>query len=72
MKNEIAFAQTLKKRQRFMCIKNYIMDDGEIAYYEGVEYISEKTGCLTDNQNDRFHKMDLNDKFNEHFEQIVL
>ena len=47
----------IEKGDRFKCIKDYIMDSGEIAYIEGKEYISELNGCLTDNGLDYRHKI---------------
>lgn len=62
----------IKKGQRFMCIKDYVMEDGWIAYFEGKEYICYEDNCLTDEQNDSHHKMNNETDFNEHFEEIVL
>lgn len=42
---------------RFLCIKNYIMEDGEIAFSEGKEYESWYNNCILDNQKDSEHDM---------------
>lgn len=43
---------------RFLCTKDYIMDDGDKAYTEGKEYISYYNNCITDDQLDAAHRMD--------------
>lgn len=57
----------IEKGDRFLCIKDYIMDDGRIAYYEGNIYYSELKNCITDNQKDVEHRMYDQDDFFDHF-----
>ena len=60
----------IKKGDRFLCIKKYKMEDGEIAYIKGKEYLSEGNTYLTDEQGDYFHKMEDQSNFFEHFQLI--
>ena len=60
----------IEKGDKFLCIKDYIMDDDSIAYTEGKDYVSESDGNLTDNQNSKLHAMNNEDDFFEHFKFI--
>lgn len=46
----------IKKGDRFLCIKDVEMDSSRIDYIKGKEYISEKDGCITDEEGDAYHK----------------
>lgn len=39
---------TIHKGDKFKCIKDVMMDDGEIAYRENGVYVSELNDCITD------------------------
>jgi len=60
----------IKKGDRFLCIKDFKMDDGEIAYVKGKEYVSDKNNHITDNEPDPNHKMKGLSNFFEHFLSI--
>lgn len=47
----------IKKGDVFLCIQDYVMDRGDIAYFKGGKYISHNDGCITDNDGDRTHMM---------------
>ena len=51
----------------FLCLEDYIMDDERIAYTKGKEYISEKDGCITDNDKDVSHEMYMEGDFFVYF-----
>jgi hypothetical protein len=57
----------IKNGNIYVCIKNYKMENGEIAYTKGKKYFSKVDGYLTDNSIDVFHKMNINSKFAKHF-----
>lgn len=61
----------IKKGDKFLCTKDYVMDDQTIAYYEGKEYLSEYDNCLTDEGGDDYHFMGQDDPFfDEHFKLL--
>jgi hypothetical protein len=62
--------KTIKKGQKFKCVKDYVMRGGQIAYKADKNYKSEIDYCLTDEQGTKKHGMNLNDYFYEHFELI--
>jgi hypothetical protein len=62
--------KTIKKGQKFKCVKDYVMRGGEIAYKAGKNYKSEIDYCLTDEQEIKGHRMSLSTNFYEHFELI--
>jgi len=56
----------IKKGDKFLCKKDYIMHDGELAYRKGCVYEAPEDNQL----NSLFvtnHKMDLDDEFYQHF-----
>jgi hypothetical protein len=55
---------------KFLCKKDYIMDDESIAYKEGVTYTSNKNGCITDEQGIEGHGMNGEYDFFEYFELL--
>jgi hypothetical protein len=61
--------KTIKKGQKFKCVKDYVMNSGQIAYKAGKNYKSDFAGCLTDDQSKK-HGMSLSTDFYEHFELI--
>jgi hypothetical protein len=49
----------IKKGDAFCCIKTVRMDDdidGEVAYKKGFIYVSEVEDCITDEDNETFHR----------------
>jgi hypothetical protein len=60
--------KTFKKRQRFLCLKDYIMDDGSIAYKRGQIYEASGKNTLP-SIFDSTHWMDRSGDFDEHFEK---
>ena len=59
----------IKKGDKFLCIRNFLMDDGEIAYKEGNTYVSDRNDCITDEIHDAFHEMNDID-INIYFKKI--
>ena len=57
----------INKGDCFLCIKDFIMDDGGRAYTKGVYYKSNVTNCITDNQYDPYHNMLHQKDFSKHF-----
>lgn len=61
---------SIKKGDRFVCIKNVVMNDGDIAYLKGEEYISECDGCITNRNEQKNHTWSNNpreDKWWDYF-----
>lgn len=48
----------IKKGQRFRCVKDVVMDNGDIGYREGRIYTSDNSGCLTGEQGREYHIWD--------------
>jgi NTP pyrophosphatase (non-canonical NTP hydrolase) len=42
----------IRKGDVFECIQCVIMDDGSVAYVKGKKYVSEKDGCITNDEHD--------------------
>lgn len=61
--------KSIKKGQQYRCIKDYIMDDGTLAYKSGWTY--EATGKnILPSLFDPTHQMDKSDDFKDHFKRI--
>lgn len=45
----------IKKGDKFLCIKDFVMDIGDTAYTKGKEYISEYDECVTNNDGNTRH-----------------
>lgn len=60
--------KTIKKGQRFLCLKDYVMDEGAIAYKSGQIYEASGKNTLPSNV-DSTHCMYRSDDFDEHFEK---
>lgn len=60
--------KTIKKGQRFLCLKDYIMDDGSLAYKCGQIYEASNKNTLP-SIFDSTHWMDRSGDFDEHFEK---
>ena len=45
----------IEKGNKFLCIKDVVMSDGDIAYKKGEVYRSERDGCITDIQGVMVH-----------------
>lgn len=61
----------IKKGDKFLCLSDYIMDDGPIAYKTGKIYTSERDNCITDEQSDEEHDMRENLDFFNYFEHFT-
>lgn len=63
---------TISIGDKFLCTSAVIMDDASISYREGKEYISEKDGCITDEDGDVEHMWTgcLTDKWNDYFVRL--
>ena len=60
----------IEKGDRFLCIKDYIMDDDSIAYTKGKTYLSNMDNYIIDNEKITPHKMSDEADFFEHFKPI--
>ena len=64
----------IKKGDRFLCIKDFIMDNGLIAYSVGLKYSSDFDKCITDNKSNTSHYMGFSsieiEATNEYFIKI--
>lgn len=63
---------TISIGDKFLCTSTVIMDDASISYREGEEYISEKDGCITDEDGDVEHRWTgcLTGKWNDYFVRL--
>lgn len=59
----------IKKGQKYLCIKDYLMDDGTLAYKSGEIYEASGKNTLP-SIFDSTHWMDRSDDFYDHFERI--
>lgn len=59
--------QKIKKGDAFLCVKDFVMQDGTIAFKKGVIYFSEQNKCLTNTWGQKEHYMDTCDIFTDHF-----
>lgn len=46
----------IEKGDKFLCIKDVVMDDDRLEYIAGETYISERDGCITDESGDTKHE----------------
>lgn len=66
----------IKKGDKFKCIKDFIMEEGNIAYIKNKEYISDKDGNLPDEELSEHYMHyyiengDDPNEFWEHFEKV--
>lgn len=60
--------KTIKKGQRYLCTKDYIMGSGNLAYKSGQIYESPEDGYLSSILSS-VHSMQRNDIFNKHFDK---
>ncbi len=51
----------------FLCIKDFKMENGWVAYYKGRTYKSERNNCITNESMDDGHIMANEDDFFKHF-----
>lgn len=58
----------IKAGQKFRCIKDVVMDSGDVRYREGVIYTSANDGCITDGSGDDRHMWPDDTETWEHFE----
>lgn len=61
--------KSIKKGQRFLCLKNYIMDNGSLAYKCGESYEASGKNTLPSLFDDT-HYMFRDSEFKEHFKRI--
>lgn len=61
--------KTIKKGQKYLCTKDYIMEEGSIAYKAGEVYKSSGKNTLP-SLFDNTHTMFRDEDFNQHFKRI--
>jgi hypothetical protein len=55
--------------KKYICKKNYVMDDERIAFKKGVIYeFDNDFTCLKNENNEKHYMIDYDDDFKEHFE----
>ena len=47
----------INKGDKFLCVRDFIMSDGTVAYERGKIYTSDESSCITDEQGDISHVM---------------
>jgi hypothetical protein len=60
----------IKQGDKFLCIKDFVMKGGQVAYTKGKVYLSEMRDALTDNEDDTLHDMSELEDFFEYFERV--
>lgn len=55
------------KGDKFKCIQDVVMDDGEVLYRKGKAYASEIDGCITDEQHDERHEWNIQEDDKENW-----
>lgn len=53
---ELENSKVIRKGEKFECIKDVIMVDGNLAYMKGEIYLSETNGCITNVQGNTKHQ----------------
>lgn len=53
---ELESTKVIRRGEKFECIKDVIMDDGDLAYMNGEIYLSEANDCITDAQGNTKHQ----------------
>ena len=61
--------KSIKKGQRYLCLKDYVMDNGSLAYKCGEAYEASGKNTLP-SLFDNTHTMFRDEDFNEHFKRI--
>jgi hypothetical protein len=60
----------IEKGDRFLCLKNFVMTNGQVAYIEGKIYTSDRDGYLPDESPEILHQMDGVKEFFDYFKLI--
>lgn len=60
--NEDLDMNKIRKGDKFECIQDVVMDDGEVLYRNGKAYASQIDGCITDEQHDERHEWGIFDE----------
>lgn len=63
--------QKINKGDKFLCIKDFIMQDGTTAFKKGVVYTSENNNCLTNSWGTKEHYMHECDDFSDYFKTPI-
>jgi hypothetical protein len=61
--------KTIKKGEKYLCLKDYVMDEGNTAFKVEFIYESLKEGSLK-SEIDKTHKIYLDSEFYEHFKLV--
>jgi hypothetical protein len=64
------YSYTIEEGDVFECLKDYVMDDGEVAYTKGHLYTSDFYDSIEDNQNCTHNMADQKDFF-EYFKLLT-
>ena len=51
----------------FACIEHVVMEDGSVSYIKGKTYVSEKDGCITDENHDENHEWNIQEDDEENW-----
>jgi len=61
----------INKGDRFLCIKDFYMDDETLAFKKGVFYISAIDNCITNTHGVKNHIMNKFEPFSEYFKNVT-
>ena len=62
----------IRKGDKFLCLKDYVMNDGSVAYRSGKTYISEEDDHIKDEDGTTPHDMSDQNDFFEYFKPFAM
>ena len=61
---------TIRKGDKFLCLKDYVMNDDSIAYIKGRTYLADQDDCIQDEIDETDHVMANQEDFFVHFKPL--
>ena len=61
---------TIRKGDKFLCLKDYVMYNDSIAYIKGRTYLADLDGCIQDEIDETNHVMTNQEDFFEYFKPL--
>jgi len=65
------YTYIIEEGDKFVCLKDFVLFDGEVSYTKGKEYTSDCMGCITDNNGRTNHDMSEMYDFFEYFILVI-
>ena len=60
----------IRKGEKFLCLKDYVMNDDSIAYIKGHTYLADQDDCIQDEIDETNHVMTNQEDFFEYFKPL--